>query len=226
MVYTTVRSVLKRASVGSAFTSDNTPPPARQDRSNHILIMGPPCVVYGKRTKKLSRMAQQHYSRPLSVLIQKLVAGWTASAAESRPEIGRRITSAGPQHWCIFNSKPWAKPLNSIQSWRPYCVRNTAMKTRPTSTDPAACFAFMFISGLYTTRYADVDATYGHRTHTVVRKSDAWPRIYRQNHVAYGHDDVLACGDSKACRRDVQHTPTQTTVSAWQCKDVQMMWCT
>jgi hypothetical protein len=60
-------------------------------------------MLYGKRTKKLNRTTQQQYSRRLSVLIQKLAAGWAAPAAESRPEIGRRSTFAKPQHRSKFN---------------------------------------------------------------------------------------------------------------------------
>ena len=43
---------------------------------------GPRRMLYGRRTKKPSRTTQQQYSRRLSVLIQKLAAGWAASAAE------------------------------------------------------------------------------------------------------------------------------------------------
>ena len=57
-------------------------------------------MLYGKRTKKLNRTTQQQYNRRLSVLIQKLGAGWAAPAAESRQksaaEARSRSHSIGP----------------------------------------------------------------------------------------------------------------------------------
>mgnify|MGYP000235779748 CR=1 FL=1 len=68
--------------------------------------------------------------------------GVSLAAPESCPEIGRRNTSAKPQHRSTINIKTQANTTKHTQSWTHNCVRKTVMKTCPTSTDPAARFCY------------------------------------------------------------------------------------